>query len=426
MRAEHAALPTAYERPTPVAAVLALLERLLAIAVLVLMSEGIEALLVGPQPEEGSADFYSAILSKAMRDWWLAMHIAVLGLAAASLPRVLVAATRTPLTLALAALAVLSSSWSIAPSETLLRSLMLASATVFGLYLAARYSPRELLLLLRDALLLVVALNLAAVAIWPDATMTVIHAGAWRGLLNHKNSLGLVTVLAGLVLATCAFGQVGARWLSLAGLAGALLLLVGSDSAGAVVTAVVLLLVAVAVAWQRAGTRHGGLVLLLIGIVALAAILLAVLLAGDILVLLGRDPTLTGRIGLWSAVWERVLDHPVLGHGYGAIWGTDDGVAVAIRRLVGWPVPDAHSGYLNLTLDLGVLGLGLMALSLASSAVRALTLIDHEDGVVASWMVLLLVLILVYSMFEGKLLSYRGLLWPLYVAATVHMAGARR
>jgi O-antigen ligase len=426
MRAAPPALAPAIGGRAAVAAVLATAERLLALAVLVLMSEAVVALLIGPQPDEGSADFRAAILGKPLRGWWLATHIMVLALATPNLMRVLGAATATPLPLAIAGMALLSTLWSTAASETSLRSLMLASSTVFGLYLAARFEPRALLLLLRDAFLVLVALNLAAVMLWPDAAlMTVAHPGAWRGLLNHKNGLGLIALLAGLVFVTCRYGRVGKPAIALAGLTGAVLLLVGSTSAGALVTALLLMLVGLFVAWRRASARHSGLVLILAVATAVATALLGLMLAGDILVLLGRDPTLTGRTELWSAVWERVQQHPALGHGYGAIWGTDDTVAAAIRWLVGWPVPDAHSGYLNLALELGLLGLALLVASLGSSLARAIGLIGHADRVLAIWAILLVVFVALHSIFEARLVSHRGLLWPLYVATTVYIARYR-
>jgi O-antigen ligase len=80
--------------------------------------------------------------------------------------------------------------------------------------------------------------------------------------------------------------------------------------------------------------------------------------AGSFLGLIGKDPTLTGRTDIWSAVIELIYEKPVLGWGYRAMWVPTDLVTMWVDKKTGeWGVPSAHNAFLEITLELGILGL---------------------------------------------------------------------
>lgn len=67
----------------------------------------------------------------------------------------------------------------------------------------------------------------------------------------------------------------------------------------------------------------------------------------------GRDASLSGRDELWSIVMNEGQKHPIFGKGYGAFWTEGKG-----RELVQtWNPRQSHNAYLDLWLDLGVIGL---------------------------------------------------------------------
>jgi len=80
---------------------------------------------------------------------------------------------------------------------------------------------------------------------------------------------------------------------------------------------------------------------------------------------LGRDPTLHGRTGIWDTVL-RFQTSPLLGMGYESFWMGDRLVAVA-RSLNGAYLNEAHNGYLETYLNLGVVGVALLVLFMISS-----------------------------------------------------------
>ncbi|MEM9185974.1 MAG: O-antigen ligase family protein [Planctomycetota bacterium] len=82
--------------------------------------------------------------------------------------------------------------------------------------------------------------------------------------------------------------------------------------------------------------------------------------------------SLTGRVPLWNLLLGEAADRPFVGYGYGAFWSArniDD-----ISREFYWHIPQGHSIYIDLILNLGVVGLlaflAVMAAGLATAVAR--------------------------------------------------------
>ena len=70
----------------------------------------------------------------------------------------------------------------------------------------------------------------------------------------------------------------------------------------------------------------------------------------------GRDESLSGRDEVWKIVLVEGLKNPVFGNGFGAFWTEGKG-----RELVQtWNPRQSHNAYLDLWVDLGVVGLVIM------------------------------------------------------------------
>jgi O-antigen ligase len=84
----------------------------------------------------------------------------------------------------------------------------------------------------------------------------------------------------------------------------------------------------------------------------------------DILSSLNKDPTLTGRVPLWGLLMELAVKHGFLGYGLGAFWlmGNDD--VQWVWAVAEWQSPEAHNGYIDILLQLGLPGLVLAIWSL--------------------------------------------------------------
>lgn len=226
-------------------------------------------------------------------------------------------------------------------------------------------------------------------------------APGWHSIFEHKNSLGGFLVLA---FVTLCFDR--SRWRPLWVLA-VLVLLVGTQSSTAL--AVVLLSTSVLLwrAVQRrigaAGLRSSFRVQSVIAVGLLAALTAAApgLIAG----LLGRSVTLTGRTEIWTAVERQIGLHPVLGLGWGGVWTPASAPTLAMWRESRFEAFYAHNGYLDVLLQIGVVGAALYA-ALVLSTLRRLA--QHPDSDAAAWAAVVLLCFAVQALSESGPLTGGG------------------
>lgn len=87
----------------------------------------------------------------------------------------------------------------------------------------------------------------------------------------------------------------------------------------------------------------------------------------NIIVMLGRNPNLTDRTAVWADVLA--LQHrPMLGYGFESFWLGDRLLAMWDKWW--WRPTQAHNGYIETYLNLGFVGLGLLAALLLSTLRR--------------------------------------------------------
>ena len=333
-------------------------------------------------------------------------------------PRQLLRAlAENPFVAAVVAIALLSTSWSVDPG-TLRRAFQLGMSTLFGLYLASRYRSRELLRQLAIVLGVSAVLSVLFSLMLPEYGLAP-NEVAWQGVFTHKNTLGQAMLLATIVFTVAAERGNGFRFLAWVGTALAIALIVLSRSMTAML-ALGALAVATPLARLLRQGRAKSFVLLLAVCCALSVALLVVVRDRQlVLSALGRDVTLTGRTALWGEVIQRIADRPLLGYGYGAFWVSGAGPAEALRAAIGWDTPHSHNGFLDFSLDLGLLGLSVLATGLALAVRRAWKRWSRDPSAEALWPLVFLVTTILIDLTESPLYQ-GGLVWPLFVfAATV-------
>jgi len=91
---------------------------------------------------------------------------------------------------------------------------------------------------------------------------------------------------------------------------------------------------------------------------------------------LGRDPTLTGRSAIWNAVLS--LDHsPLLGTGYESFWlGKRLQEVLDLTKMKG--IQEAHNGYLEIYLNLGWVGITLLAVLIMAGYRNVITMFRRD------------------------------------------------
>jgi O-antigen ligase len=93
----------------------------------------------------------------------------------------------------------------------------------------------------------------------------------------------------------------------------------------------------------------------LFAVSVVAGVLLYLNFSG-VLAVLGKDPTMTQRTVIWASVIPSILRHPFVGYGFGAFWSGLNGESTQTILVTGWMEAQAQSGYLDVLLQIGLLG----------------------------------------------------------------------
>jgi exopolysaccharide production protein ExoQ len=141
--------------------------------------------------------------------------------------------------------------------------------------------------------------------------------------------------------------------------------------------------------------------------------------------MLGRDSTLTGRTNIWAMALESIAERPVLGYGYNAFWNVAP-EADRISTILHWKVPHAHNGFIDLTLQLGVVGLALYLAIYFVAIRRAVNLANATPEQEAIWPLAYLAFTLLYQMTESTILAGNTFVWMIFVSTVCSVSMAPR
>lgn len=332
----------------------------------------------------------------------------------------------------LVGIALASAIWTVAPDITFRRGLLLLGTTLFGVYLAMRYSLREQLQLLSLALGLVILLSIVfALGLPSSGLMTTqeggVHAGAWRGVMTHKNILGRLMVLSSVVFFFVANSHSIAnskyRWLAWIGYLLSFFLVICSTSKTALVVFLALMIIMPLYrTWRRNYNQLIPIAIALILVIG-SAIILFVDNLPFIASYMGRDLTLTGRTELWSVMFELIQEHPLLGYGFNGFWRDwDSDVTAYLWRTLQWECPYGHNGFMDLLAELGILGLAVFFLSLITAYIKGMRFLRITKNIEGLWTLMYLTFLLIYNLSESTLLATNSIFWILYVSTVFSMA----
>jgi len=325
--------------------------------------------------------------------------------------------SRKPLLWSLVGLSLVSIVWSVAPDVTLRRGLAFFGATLFGAYLAAAYSPRELQKILAWALAAaLVSSVLIAIAAPSYGISTGTDAGAWRGIYAHKNNLGRIMALGTVLFASLALNELRTRRYTAALCVASLIVALLSRSASSLVVIAVMMLLSLTLRLMRLKASLG-VTLFAMGLaVSILTSLWIVADPGRATSLISRDTTLTGRTELWGSVVDKIMNRPLLGYGYSAFWLGPGSNSESSSLSTSWEATHAHNGFLDLALDLGILGVALF-MALYMLAIFRATRSMRQPGIAHdSWPLLYLVFLFIYNLSESSLARPNSMFWALFAS----------
>jgi O-antigen ligase len=282
--------------------------------------------------------------------------------------------------------------------------------------LMASLLPKEqAIAAIRRGLTIAITINIGALIFVPA---TRLHASdgiylddypGWHGYFIHKNVFAPYLIFA-LVFVLMFERDALRRAISLGVIS---VLLVGSNSATGVSAA---LFVGALYWWFRffhrgEGRRSTAFVVssMSVGIIGLmgAAASLSTLTSAY-----GKDLTFSGRTYIWSGVINAIEERPLTGYGIAGVFrDINSEITRSIWRDVGFHIPHAHSGTLDIWLSYGLIGVALFGLVLVSSFAKGIRLVRVSPQM-GEWILILVaaqfLMSLSENVFLGEWIVYMG------------------
>jgi exopolysaccharide production protein ExoQ len=326
--------------------------------------------------------------------------------------------------LAIVLLALLSCLWSEFPGLSLRRGVGFVATMVFGAYFGMRFSLKQQLQLLAWSLAWAIALSLFFVILLPNYGITAgTHAGAWRGIFFTKNVLGKTMFFSTAVFWTLATtapaSDRGNRLWLWGGLASSIAMIVMSDSASAMVNAVMFIAIMTVVQNFRFRAESAVIALSLLLVFACLLTVIITINLESIFQLFGRDTTLTGRAELWPSVLLMIRQRFWLGYGYSGFWNGMEGASAFVWKATKWTPPDAHNGLLDTWLDLGLIGVLIVVRGYWNLLVDSFGALRSRRSTESIWMMGFLIFLVLANVTESSFLGSNSIFWIIYMGVAI-------
>jgi exopolysaccharide production protein ExoQ len=294
--------------------------------------------------------------------------------------------------------------WSALPSITFNRLVALCGTVLFSIYFSSRFTIKEQLELIAWTFGIGAIMSLVfALALPQYGQMASIHAGLWRGVYNNKNVLGKTMGITSVVFLILAQRKDEQRWIYWGFLGLSIFLLIMSKASSPLINLTVVIMAFFLL--QTFRWQYALMVPALSGIALIGFVLHSILVsnADAVASLFEKDLTFTGRTDLWPLVIDKIEQQPWLGYGFGAFWNGREGPSKYVWDAIFFEAPNAHNGFLDILLELGIVGLTIYALQFFVCFVNSLTYIRFNQTSDGLWPGLLLLYIVLSNLTESGL-----------------------
>jgi len=319
----------------------------------------------------------------------------------------------------------ITSLWAPEPLSALNTGGRCAFQYLIALILVQKLTTKTLLNILTWAAAGAIVITFALVALVPRYAYDFgVYSNAWRGALIQKNFFGAMMAINFIVgLFTLSFNA-NRRALSLFVIAGAALCVIMSRSTTMLLAVAVALalLVPLIVANATANARDRLLgFYLTVGVAFIATALLNII--DNPTELVGKKADFTGRGVIWPVVWHYIQESPLFGYGH-TFWVFDSRTRAEIWVRCGWVIAHAHNTYLDLWLQLGLIGLVLGLLIFANCFLNIARIFFMRTDPAALFYAALFVLMMVRTFSETIIISpvYETFFWISFIHAGLQKA----
>ena len=389
-------------------------ENAFAVASLLLFSQGFYSLILGPSIGGDEGDIDSALLRFA----FLLIYLITFALLCFRWQRT-VAFLKTNLWLLfLIGLVIFSVSWSSLPELSLRKAIALIGTSAFALYLASRYSFEEQLKIYGWSFGIGLFCSFLFALVIP--TYGIMPSGNWRGIYPHKNGLGEAMFMSFLTFYFLSISAKQYRTLCKICCLLSVLIILLSQSATSLISVMFIFTTAQGLKLISFKSKKSIFALLILLILIAVSLFLIMINFNTILNVYDRDITLTGRTPLWADLWDFIQQKPWLGYGFGTFFSSGHRETDIIWKVHTWIPPHAHNGFIQIWLDIGVIGLAVFSVSYIGCIFNALFKYLLSKELKMLWIFLLLLYTIFFNLTEVSFLS-QSTLWILSLAAIYSM-----
>ncbi len=311
-------------------------------------------------------------------------------------------------------------------SRTISSGALLLAGILLMYYIMSRYTFDEVLeLFLILGTGTIVASIVFALAL-PQYGLDMLggHSGAWKGIFSSKNYLGNMALFF-LTMAVSYRGRTSfLQSMRISQICLCLIAIAFSRAATSYLLTAIYIVYFVVIKTLHKFRKKDYFVLciLLLGVLSVAAVMIVA--TPDLLLsLLGKDASLTGRTGIWSAVIESIEKRPLLGYGYQAFWLALSGESYRVILAVSWVLAQAQSGFLDVMLEMGAVGLAIVVLvfgfAFRDGVACLLRSREQTQLRAVEWYLAIVMLTLLYNFSESFLFEPKHLGSMIFVIACV-------
>jgi exopolysaccharide production protein ExoQ len=354
--------------------------------------------------------------SLARRLTRIALSLLIVLLISMRFQKIVMTCLKQKLLLVLPALAFVSVLWSQNRNHSFVDATNLALTTVFAIYLYLRYPGRRLLSFLTFSAAVSLLLCLASVIFVPSIGIDPFQQNAWRGIFAQRNNCAVICVF--FLLAALHGRPRGLAEHIIRGfvvvVAGTFIVMSGSRT-GWLLAVLALIFTHGLRLVQRLGSLDR-IVFLMFLTIPLAILGFVVAESSThLLALMGKDPTLTQRTIIWGEVLPSIAKRPIQGYGYSSFWMGLNGESAHAVLATGWMEGQAQDGYLDVLLELGLLGFVPLIWMLGRGLVHAWRAIcARSSAAPIHFGIVVLLVLLIQNIGETSILLPLAIQW-LYV-----------
>ena len=320
--------------------------------------------------------------------------------------------------------ALVSVSWSDYMGVSIKRWVKLAGDVVMVLVVLTDEEPVEAVdQIFRRCAILLIPLSVLFIKYYRLIGVYYDRAGnttVWRGVSDNKNSLGMMCAFIGVYLVWRVLKRrpkINYVDLFLLGLT--IYLLSGSHSSTSTIVFIMGTMI-LFLDFLLKGNKE------IVKRIAISAVLIFGLLIGffgDSVTSLffssaGRDSTFTGRTVFWDDLLKIGSQRLVLGHGYGGFW-LGELTTHNLWNTYAIKPNSSHNGYIDVFIDLGLLGLMLLFFFLIHTYKYLINI--SQEAKMETLQLAFLIMILFHNITESSFARVTNFLWLIFLSLAIHV-----